>query len=317
MGRRLEDGADATSSMLLALLALVCQRLPPITPSGTSASSSLAFEAVRVIGAGSAATQGLSTVLNSRTYVQGVSWQADGTWITVVDKERRSTAQKEWDISSVRLEGDFHVQHVTTRQSNEFFVAGSTSNGRDVIERWTISSSQGAHFFSREQSTAGPGTEVVGNSAVTLGVTGGTYIPAGQRSSSVRQSREPIYRGDVFGGIATLRVDPDGRCLFVVGESPPALYRVPNHGNALPVVVATTQQIPELLSVGGTFVGQHASAGRVYVVSTTFSNDPATLVLFDANNDLLFEQHAVMTRDQYEAAFAGPRWITDFKNYFD
>ncbi len=245
---------------------------------------------------------------------QTVYWGPDKNedWIRVLSRVRE--ADGTWDKVEHIYHAPFEVQSVAGRQSDEFYVAGRSSTGEDVIERWRLSTNQGACFFDIETTASPIGVSAPALPRTSRGIVGGgAYVSSATRRVTPEVERQELCRGFEFGGVVDLSPDPEGRFVIVLGKAPRALYRLPIAAGAVPTLVFTSADLPLLARTDQIYRRQHPTDGRTYVLrgDARFLPGVFHLALFDRDNDGEFEE----ARELDEAECKAGVWLTDFTTY--
>ena len=214
---------------------------------------------------------------------------------------------------------DYVFASLSARSSHEAFAGGTTTTGEGVIERWILPPETGGYYTSRESYA---GTQIgvplpVAN--ISLDLVGGAYVEPKDRSSSPPY-RDVLYRGPQLAGLRCVVADPEDRFVLVLGRDG-SLFRV-DYASGSPVVPvllfsATAQGIPELAKCYYGRVYQHPTQGRVYHFNSPSSDPmPCDVLLFDGENDGVFENTIVYTRSEFLASpYYACSWLDDFRTY--
>jgi hypothetical protein len=261
----------------------------------------------------SAETRAPRSVIVSDDLVQTVYWIPGEEWIRIENRER--TPDGTWERVQHEFETSFEVDAVDGRQTDEFYVAGRTRTGEDVLEKWSFETQTGGRFFSIAAVSTPIGKPAAAVPTTRSGLMGGgSYVPVADRPSIPKPIRRELYRGNAFSGAVDLSADPEGRFVIVLANHPRAIHRVPIETGVLPSVLYTTDALPALAHADGIHRRQHSSFGRVYVLRggrSWLTGARSRLLLVDRDNDGAFEKAETWSDSEY----AKQPWLTDFTTY--
>jgi len=182
-----------------------------------------------------------------------------------------------YDTETNDLQASFSIKSIASSELNKLYVAGVADNGDSVVESWRI----------RKK------TAVLGGSPILTAL--GTEI----------------YRGQGLGVIAAIGVDPDSRFLMLLHGSPAQVSKMSlSSGHSATSVAAGFPFLDEASFMSRM---QHATEGRLWFVQSLTNSD--ILILSDLTNDGNFETSAILTADEWKAAYYGTVWVNDFINH--
>lgn len=248
-------------------------------------------------------------IFDSNSLLQNIGFKDQGLKI-VTDELEGDT----WERSEYYYSASFTIHFVSARTVNEFYIAGLSASGEDVIEKWTIVPPRGYRQATRTTSTEPLGTPVPNPTTTSVFVAGDPVLFADRPRLQPTVNREEIYRGHGFGGFRALSVDPDGRFLLVVADSDSTLRYVILNGTNQVLTAYNSTQI-STLQRGLLFLirFQHTMFGRVYVLYGLEGGGMSHTLLFDVENDGIFEQTEEMDYDTYMTDWAEQEvWVDDF-----
>ena len=261
-------------------------------------------------------------ILNSESYYQSVEFaeEEDDAGVLISDNLTIVTTEQdpitgEWSDSRLGLSTSFSIQSVSARFANDFFVHGVSATGVDIIERWVVTPVRGAIRPTRAPATA-IGVAYV-TPSITFSVVGDQFVEPTARSSRPRVKRTEVYRGTSVGSIRSIAADPDGRYLLLLEGLAGDLYSLDilSGGGATPLFTAA--QIPDLEFTSSLSAMQHESYGRVFMSAMSFVPEVLTGVslLFDFNNDGVFDSFDSLTRSQHKLIYPLSSWTSDFTGF--
>lgn len=256
---------------------------------------------------------GLVTTLNFR---QGVVLTSDRSLILRNVETNPSTGAEE--TNETEYTTSYTISGICAREKDELYLAGTAPNGDAVIERWTISAQNGSYYYHRIPSHTPIGQALPGVPAVQMGIEGGVFVPVASRVRSPRLNRTELLRTSTCGRIWGLGCDPEARyLLFLAGSPERKLHRFALDGSAAPVEILSSSQEPHLAACDGLSPFHATSVGRVFQITASVepvTGGPSTTMLFDANNDGIFESSQTLTHDAYVAAgYMSGFWLTNFE----
>jgi hypothetical protein len=255
-------------------------------------------------------------------FMRSVCW-IDGEPDLVIRTFERDPATSQWSTQDWPYSVSFAIKNISPRDGQDFAVHGIATNGDDVVELWTFVPVVGSYTATRPRASTAIG-QPYGGSGTTSSIVGGTYVAPSQRPANPRITRRELYRGTTLGGVRAMAIDPDCRFVLLLAAGNSGLYRldIPNSGAAPPpVLVLAATELPQLGT--GTLLSplQHTSEGRIYVLESVGGAPllvDETSVLYDVNNDGLFDGHLTMTHANFDQTY-GPEelFVDDFYDYDD
>lgn len=216
--------------------------------------------------------------------------------------------------TTVTWSTSYEVVQVAGRGTHLFVVLGRARDGElSVLERWDLTQPTGAPTVTLDQTSVVVGVSVA-TSPATPGFQGGTWIAPSERTAPAQPARTECYRGPLLGEDLALEVDPDGRFALVLARDQGKLYRVLLEEDAEPVVVLDDTAVPALAHVNGLQTFRHATWGRQV---SGFIDAPglARLILFDYDNDAVFDQVEAVSLATLNAMNLPADWVEDYTNY--
>jgi hypothetical protein len=194
----------------------------------------------------------------------------------------------------------YAITDVKGRQAYELYIAGVQPNGTSVIEKWVNAVVPGGYYATRSTSNTPIGVAVSGFPTVTVGIQGGTYVPASQRLRPGKQTRTLLWSSQSITGIRCLACDPEGRfLLFVAGDS---LYQLSLVQHPQASVLYSAPQYPHLSIVDVMAPAQPLALGRLYNLLCLTSGPDEISMMFDPDNDGVPNGFQTLSGDAYVAA---------------
>lgn len=207
----------------------------------------------------------------------------------------------------------FGLEGVAARHADDLFLLGRNRADEMIVERWSISPTIGGYGTSRPE----PGTAIGVPAALTQSsayINGPTFLPLSERSRGAPAQRTEVARLQGMGSLVAVVADPEGRFLLLLTRSDTdvvSLYQlalVPQAG--VPLLLASSNQHPELADADQVNVIERAGHGRVYYAGRGLIF-PA-LVLTDVANSGAFDSISGMTGTAFMSAHPQNLWSSPF-----
>lgn len=217
----------------------------------------------------------------------------------------------EWSYST-----SFDIQSIGSRESQFLYLSGQDRAGGIIFEEWELGVRLGELSAQRSSSTPVQpiGTSTPYSSTETF-VQGGSLGDVENRRITAPVQRDQVVVTHEFPFVRLMDVDPEGRFLMVLGGNL-NLYQIgllgADRGSVTPILdssVAWPFADPVWFANCWISRVQHATQGRLWILGELprvgASDEPlptTCVILADADNDGVFEQHHVMTWDQAVAS---------------
>lgn len=235
--------------------------------------------------------------------------------LVVLHVAERDPATGDWYTTAETYSASFAITDVEARTAGDLFVVGQARNGDDIVERWLITPPAGAITVARSVVTTPVGTPSSGSSVVSGVVGGGGFVPPAERTGTSTIERFELYRGTALGTPRDIAVDPDGRFVMVLSDTTSELWRIDLLPEpAAPLLTESPTTLPALATAGDFYPLEHATAGRVLLFDPDFSRGPgaAPTLLFDGENDGLFELPLTLSVAEFQASFPDGSFVDNF-----
>ena len=204
-------------------------------------------------------------------------WRTDPSEFIVTEKTYNAQTGQ-WDEDSQAFSASFDIDMVTAAGKDWFYLKGTADNGDVVFEQW-------------KKKPIGLPPNV-------------SYV----------MKKTELYRGNALGEIHTFGVDPERRFLLIIHGEPKMLSLLslsPGHSVS---TLFTSSLIPHLQSeVSIIAPADHVTAGRVWKILGDYSGNRT--LLFDPENDGVFNSWQTYSKDDYWYEFPLEDWINDFLHY--
>jgi hypothetical protein len=284
---------DMTTRPLLVMALLLCCACgaPPedVGPEGASppqaqnvGEADVAAVALEK-GPSAAAMQGMGYIAGD----EPLAWKQPGfiqrytavNFNSVIVTDFAQLASGEWESLSHQSSASFVLMTLASGSLDDFVLLGFTRDDYIVVERWTLVEGSG--------------------SVVTFG--GGGTGPSELLRPKVFQ-KERLFKGAAGQRPVDVEMDPDGRYVVfgtTTSDDFVTIFQLDcTDPNAVPLVLADSSTIPELSDARDIQKFEHVILGRVFVVSTIFS-DWQRIVFVDANNDGIFDGSPLVGDDAF------------------
>lgn len=259
-------------------------------------------------------------VINSDTFYQSIWWgheeDSDNDVLLVKDREL-DPATGEFVTTENAYSASFEITDVRSRRADEFYLAGVARNGDDVIEKWEVVPVPGGYVALRPPATTAIGITAV-SSTTSVTIVGGQFVRPQDRTTAPSVFRTEVYRGQGFGGVSAMAVDPEGRFLLILASQDKSLYRLSLLDNSPPSVLYTAGDDPHFVAVDSIGPLQHETQGRMYLFESFDGPvfQARRSLMSDSDNDGIPEGITSYTLGEYEAAgYIGDVWVDDFYDY--
>lgn len=257
-------------------------------------------------------------LIKTDTFIRGVSVSValDGSSTLVLRNHEREAPSDAWLDSSFSYGSSLPISTLASRTADDFFIAGRTKSGTDVVERWTVNPVAGG-YRTTKAVYSGPPAQPFQSATMITQVYELTFVPPLSRAQPTIK-RSEAFSGNV-NGIDVLAADPDGRYLLMVADE--KLLKLPLQSGAGVLgaveVLYDSQGIPELATAAPNLqVMHHSALGRTYTLLGSVAGLPTERVLFiDSDNNGVFETVASYTPLEYDSSGIPGGWIDDFYQY--
>ena len=236
------------------------------------------------------------------------------TWIGL-ELERKGEAYDARLYSRGPFPLSYHVDAVAGRHAQHFYTLGKSDQGI-VIEQWTMPPENGGFYTERSVANTGIGVPAPVSSWSCRQLEA-EYVSPKARTPST-PIRKELHSGRRSQKITCAAADPEGRyVLFGLVGTPSALGQLDIVREVVSDIF-TEDLVPQLSELASIRLVQHATLGRMCILLTPDPVDGAVVLLFDRDNDGVFEADPVTYDDRIafrRSPHSSPFWSDNFLDY--
>ena len=285
---------------------------PQLAPSGSTVAAALGAPPL-------GSDVGWKPMVNSNALYQGADYEPFGHEVVLRTREWNPLAD-EFDESAIPVEVPFEVHFVAhSGRSDEVWVAGIARDGNTVIEHWVAERLQGQRVIERVEYAL-PLGEAAPPTSAAADVFGGEPYRTPTDRGTPRVDRDRVYEGTELGEPWSIAADPAQRfvlALTTAGE----IWRLDLLTGLPPELLLDTSDEPDLAVMTDLYPMRHQQLGMVWVAEPVehWEHSDRVVVLYDAENDGVFEDHASYSLAEYRQAHETPPlgWADDFVNAYE